>query len=80
MLAAEVGGRRRFEVEAETVGAALGSLPVANLVFDERGALRQLVNVYVNGVDVREHDGMETRLSGSEEIRLVAAIAGGSSC
>jgi molybdopterin converting factor small subunit len=77
MLAAEVGGQRRFEVEAETVGAALGSLPVANLVFDERGALRQLVNVYVNGVDVREHDGMETPLSGSEEIRLVAAIAGG---
>jgi molybdopterin converting factor small subunit len=77
MLAAEVGGQRRFEVEAETVGAALGSLPVANLVFDERGALRQLVNVYVDGVDVREHDGMKTRLSGSEEIRLVAAIAGG---
>jgi sulfur-carrier protein adenylyltransferase/sulfurtransferase len=77
MLAAEVGGQRRFEVEAETVGAALGSLPVANLVFDERGALRQLVNVYVDGVDVREHDGMETRLSGGEEIRLVAAIAGG---
>ena len=77
MLAAEVGGQRRFEVEAETVGAALGSLPVANLVFDERGALRQLVNVYVDGTDVREHEGMDTRLSGSEEIRLVAAIAGG---
>jgi molybdopterin converting factor small subunit len=35
------------------------------------------VNVYVDGVDVREHEGMDTRLSGSEEIRLVAAIAGG---
>jgi molybdopterin synthase sulfur carrier subunit len=77
MLAAEVGGQRRFEVEAATVGSALRSLPVANLVFDERGRLRQLVNVYVDGVDVRERDGMETALSGSEEIRLVAAIAGG---
>jgi len=77
MLAAEMGGQRRFEVDAETVGGALGSLPVANLVFDERGALRQLVNVYLDGVDVREHDGMDTRLTGSEEIRLVAAIAGG---
>jgi len=77
MLAAEVGGQRRFEVEADTVGSALRSLPVANLVFDERGQLRQLVNVYVNGVDVREHDCMDTRLTGSEEIRLVAAIAGG---
>jgi molybdopterin converting factor small subunit len=77
MLAAEVGGQRRFEVEAETVGSALRSLPVANLVFDERGQLRQLVNVYVDGADVREHDGMDTRLEGPEEIRLVAAIAGG---
>ena len=77
MLAAEVGGQRRFAVEADTVGSALRSLPVANLVFDERGQLRQLVNVYVDGTDVREHEGMDTRLSGSEEIRLVAAIAGG---
>jgi molybdopterin converting factor small subunit len=77
MLAAEVGGQRRFEVEAGTVAEALRSLPVANLVFDERGAVRPLVNVYVNGVDVREHEGMDTRLEGPEEIRLVAAIAGG---
>jgi molybdopterin converting factor small subunit len=77
MLAAEVGGQRRFEVEADSVGSALRSLPVANLVFDERGQLRQLVNVYVDSVDIREHDGMDTRLNGSEEIRLVAAIAGG---
>jgi molybdopterin converting factor small subunit len=77
MLAAEVGGQRRFEVEADTVGTALRSLPVANLVFDERGQLRQLVNVYVDGVDVRERDGMDTELTGAEEIRLVAAIAGG---
>jgi len=77
MLAAEVGGQRRFDVEADTVGSALRSLPIANLVFDERGQLRQLVNVYVDGVDVREQEGMDTRLSGSEEIRLVAAIAGG---
>ena len=77
MLAAEVGGQRRFDVEADTVGSALRSLPVANLVFDERGQLRQLVNVYVDGTAVREHEGMDTRLSGSEEIRLVAAIAGG---
>ena len=45
---------------------------MANLVFDERERLRQLVNVYVDGVDVREHDGMDTQLTGSEEIRLVA--------
>jgi molybdopterin converting factor small subunit len=77
MLAAEAGGERRFEVEAPTVADALRALPVANLVFDERGDLRRLVNVYVNGVDVREHEGMNTPLTGRDEIRLVAAIAGG---
>jgi molybdopterin synthase sulfur carrier subunit len=77
MLAAEVGGQRRFEVEEQTVAAALRSLPVANLVFDERGDLRPLVNVYVDGTDVRERGGMDSPLEGSEEIRLVAAIAGG---
>ena len=77
MLAAEVGGQRRFEVEADSVAAALRSLPVSNLVFDERGELRQLVNVYVDGTDVRDSGGLDQPLSGSEEIRLIAAIAGG---
>jgi molybdopterin converting factor small subunit len=77
MLAAEVGGQRRFEVEADTVAAALKSLPVSNLVFDERGELRRLVNVYVNGVDVRDSGGIDRPLSGDEEIRLIGAIAGG---
>jgi sulfur-carrier protein len=77
MLAAEVGGQRRFEVEADTVAAALKSLPVSNLVFDERGELRRLVNVYVDGVDVRDSGGIDHPLSGDEEIRLIGAIAGG---
>ena len=47
------------------------------LVFDERGELRPLVNVYVDGIDAREREGLATKLDGSEEIRLDAAIAGG---
>jgi molybdopterin converting factor small subunit len=77
LLAAEAGGRNRFELDAATVGDVLQALPVANLVFDERGRLRTLVNVYVDGVDARDREGLETALAGSEEIRLVAAIAGG---
>ena len=77
ILAAEAGGARRFEPNAATVREALRALPVANLVFDERGELRPLVNVYVDGIDVREREGVETALEGGETIRLVAAIAGG---
>lgn len=77
LLAAEAGGRNRFEMDAATVGDALRALPVADLVFDERGELRPLVNVYVDGVDARDRGGLDATLTGAEEIRLVAAIAGG---
>lgn len=77
MLATEAGGRNRFELEARTVGDALRALPVANLVLDERGELRRLVNVYVDGVDVRERAGLETPLTGDETVRLIGAVAGG---
>ena len=35
------------------------------------------MNVYVDGEDARDRDGLDTSLTGAEEIRLVAAIAGG---
>lgn len=77
ILAAEAGGQSRFDVEAKTVEEALGALPVVDRLFDEHGALRPLVNVYVDGVDIREHGGLETELRGPETVRLVGAIAGG---
>jgi molybdopterin converting factor small subunit len=77
MLATEAGGQNRFEVDSTTVGDALRTLPISNLIFDERGELRGLVNVYLDGVDVRERDGLSTPLSDADEIRLVGAIAGG---
>jgi hypothetical protein len=77
ILAAEADGRARFELEAATVGEALRALPVADRVFDDHGALRGLVNVYVDGVDMRETGGLEAKLQGTETIRLVGAIAGG---
>ena len=77
VLAAEAGGEKRFEVDAPTAGAALRSLPVANLVFDEHGELRPLVNVYVDGSDVRHGDELETPLRSDSQVRVVAAIAGG---
>jgi sulfur-carrier protein len=77
LLAAEAAGRGRFEVEAETVGEALRALPVADLLFDEHGGLRRLVNVYVDGVDVRERGGIDAPLDTTETVRVVAAVAGG---
>ena len=77
LLAREAGGEGRFEIDAPTVRDALRELPVRDLLFDERGELRPLVNVYVEREDIRAGNGIETALSGGETIRVVAAIAGG---
>jgi molybdopterin converting factor small subunit len=74
LLAVQAGGQKEFEVDAATLGDALRALPIADLLFDERGALRELVNPFVDRQLARDLDtpvGRETR------IRIVAAIAGG---
>jgi molybdopterin converting factor small subunit len=77
MLAAQAGGRRSFDIEAETVGEALRALPVADLIFNERGELNRHLNVYVDGTDAREHGGLEGSLGDAREIRVVAMVSGG---
>jgi molybdopterin converting factor small subunit len=77
ILAAQAGGRKRFEVEAETVGDALRALPVADLLFNERGEWSEHLNVFVDGLDVRERGGLACPLAGVREVRLVAMISGG---
>jgi molybdopterin converting factor small subunit len=74
LLATEAGGRKRFELEAATVGEALRALPVSDLVLDERGEVRALVHVYVDGE--RAHD-LDAPVGDAARIRIVAAIAGG---
>ena len=45
---------------------------------DGDGGLRNFVNVYVNGEDVRFLDGVESATSEGDEISIVPAVAGGS--
>jgi molybdopterin converting factor small subunit len=77
VLAAQADGQSRFEVEAETVGDALRALPVADLLFNERGEFRQHLNVFVDGTDMRERGGVEGPLAGVDEVRIVAMVSGG---
>jgi sulfur-carrier protein len=77
MLAQQAGGRRRFGVEADTVREALRALPVADLLFNERGELNRHLNVYVDGTDARERGGLDCPLAGAREIRVVAMVSGG---
>jgi molybdopterin synthase sulfur carrier subunit len=77
VLAAQAEGRARFEVEAETLGEALRSLPVADLLFDARGEWSRHLNVYVDGKDARAQGGLECPLTGVREVRIVGMISGG---
>jgi molybdopterin synthase sulfur carrier subunit len=77
MLAAQADGRQRFDVDAKTVGDALHALPVADLVLDEHGELRQYINVYVDGMDARESGALACPLAGADEVRIVAMLSGG---
>jgi molybdopterin converting factor small subunit len=77
ILAAQADGQKRFDVDAETVGEALQALPVADLLFDERGEWNRHLNVYVDGTDTRDRGGMACPLAGAREVRVVGMISGG---
>ena len=77
VLAVQAEGRQHFEVEADTVGEALRALPVADLLFNERGEWSRHLNVFVDGTDAREQGGPACPLAGAREILVVAMLSGG---
>ena len=74
LLATEAGGRKEFDLDVAAVGEALRALPVRDLLLDEAGEVRPLVNVFVDGQRARN---LETAVTAASRIRIVAAIAGG---
>ena len=74
LLASEAGGTKEFDIDAATVGDALRALPVRDLLLDEAGEVRRLVNVFVDGQPERD---LEAAVGTASTIRIVAAIAGG---
>jgi len=74
VLATEAGGTKEFDIDAATVGDALRALPVRDLLLDDAGEVRPLVNVFVDGQPERD---LEAAVGTASTIRIVAAIAGG---
>ena len=76
------GGAGEVEVEAASVGEALKALDAANpglaeRLFDESGALRRFVNVFLADEDVRFLDGLATPVVDGQTLSIVPAVAGG---
>jgi len=65
-----------------TVGDALGALAgrhagVMDRVMNERGEIRQHVNVFVDGDNIRFLDGLRTPVGQGSTIVIVPAVSGG---
>jgi len=76
------GGAKEVEVAGETVAAALGDLvqrhpDVKRHLFDDAGALRAYVNVFLNDDDVRALQGEATPLKPGDRLMIIPSIAGG---
>ncbi|RMI26215.1 MAG: molybdopterin synthase sulfur carrier subunit [Calditrichaeota bacterium] len=78
------GGRPTLEIEGNTVGEVLGNLITAfpdlrPHLLDDRGQLRQFVNIFVGEEDVRTLEAAQTPVTSDTIISIVPAIAGGRS-
>jgi molybdopterin converting factor small subunit len=79
------GGRSRLALEVAdgaTLQAALDALRsecpgIAERVLTERGAIRQHVNVFVNGDNVRLGQGLQTAVGANGEIWILPSVSGG---
>ena len=84
-LRAHADGRSELSVEVAD-GACLGDLldtvaatwpALERRIRDERGTLRQYVNVYVGQTDARTEGGLAASLPAGAEVLVVPSVAGG---
>ena len=72
------GGKRELELEGATVAEVLKALErehpdTRGWILDERGAIREHVNVFVN----KEYGREETSVTPSDCLHVIPAISGG---
>lgn len=83
-LRPQAGGANRVELEARpaTVADALATLWAAHPglrsnLLDERGVVRQHINIYVGVEDIRWTGGLGTPVPDGAEISIIPAVSGG---
>ncbi len=77
-------GEKKVSINANNLNEALNSLindlgnDFKRKVFDSNGKPRSLINIYVNGKNMRFTGGLDTILKDGDEIVILPAVAGGS--
>ncbi len=82
VLRPNVGGVKSVEIEGDSIRSVVGGLierhpSLGGQLLTDEGDLNRFVNVYVNGQDVRYLAGLDTPVAGTDEVRLLPAMAGG---
>ena len=82
VLQAHTGGQPEIEAGGSSVGEVLRGLTTQHpgtesQLFGPEGDLNRYVNVYLNDEDVRVLDGLETKVSDSDTVVILPAMAGG---
>ncbi len=77
-----IDNQTELSVEAGTVTEAFQAVvtryPAIKFhLLDSEGKLRRHFNVFINGVHIREHNGMDTVLRPDDKLLLMASAAGG---
>lgn len=72
------GGKRELELDGSTVGEVLQALErehpgTRGWILDERGLIREHVNVFVN----KEYGQEDTAVGASDRLHVIPAISGG---
>lgn len=77
-----VGGESTVQGSGQTLGEVLADLEarypgLTGDIVAEGGALHRLVNVYVNGEDVRFLGSLQTQVNEGDTVAILPAVAGG---
>jgi sulfur-carrier protein len=75
-------GQLTVDVDGNDLATAIAALDTRypgfrDRLIDEKGELRQFVNVYLNDEDVRLGAGLMAKVQEKDEISIVPAVAGG---
>jgi molybdopterin synthase sulfur carrier subunit len=75
-------GQGKIRIQAATLQEAIEHADAAypgfrERVLDGQGEIKRFINVFVNGVDVRQLQGRATPVRENDEVAVIPAMAGG---
>lgn len=82
-LASALGVRRELKIQAPSLRELIKALSerygasLTQKLLDQQGRINLIVNIYVNGRNVRFTGGLDTPLKEGDKVSILPAVAGG---